>query len=420
MKEPYSETAEKAVLGGIFCAAEAMGKVRPVLSPDDFHHSHHKEIYAAMADMHDKHAVIDIVTLSEYLRELGRLERVGNGSYLCELSDSCPSAANIEHYAGIVKKKAQLRKIIEEAREIAIQATAPGADPESIPTRLAIEMPQSIVVNQVSTAIKQLNRNIESGYTGLHPCYDLLARTIRKVSPGHLYVVGAYTSVGKSAWLVDFICRMYRHGMQNPGIAVFSTEMSSEQYLLRMLSNHTSIPTWTITENTCRAEQIESLIKAQVFFSTRNLYLYDRLYKVEDIERAVRMLKSRGLDIVAIDYLQNIWGEGKIYDRMSRLSPILQYLAKDLDVTIIALSQVSNEHVRSKGGSGGVFGYKGAGEIAASADLGIELERDPDDKAKVIFRVGKNRHGRVGQGVLKYVDGYTKFHEEVQPEGYGG
>ena len=421
VKEPWSEEAEKSVLGGIFLMdAKGIKSISLILNPEDFRHSRHQEIYKGMMDLSTTGSAIDLVTLAAYFKDRGRLSEIGGAGYLAELSDSCPSAANIAHYIKIVKDKATLRRIVEGARDIAIQASQPGVDPAQISTRLSIETSHAAEVNQVSSTIKQLNKNIENGYPGLWPCYDLLTRTIRKVSPGHLWVVGAYTSIGKSAWLVDFICRLYRHGIENPGIAVFSTEMACEQYLLRMLSNHTKIPTWVITENSCNPDQTENLIKAQIFFSQRNLYLYDRLYKIEDIERTARMLKPHGLDIIAIDYIQNLWGEGSIYDRMSRLAPILQYLSKDLGITIIALSQVSNQFQREKGSSG-VFGFKGAGEIAASADLGIELEKDPNIKERVVFKVVKNRHGRIGEGVLEYAYGYVKFHEVVE-DGleYGG
>lgn len=419
MKEPHSEDAEKAVIGGILYDSRAMVKVRPMLEAGDFYHSWHQEIYAVMAAMHDAQQAIDLITLTDRLKDAGRLSQVGHGSYLCALVDGCASVANIEHHASIVKQKAQLRQIIEEARKIAIQATQAGADPKEIPTRLSIDHSHALEVNQVSATIHQLNKNIEAGYPGLPPCYDLLRRTIRKVSPGHLFIVGAYTSVGKSAWLVDFICRMYG-GIENPGIAVFSTEMSAEQYLLRMISNRTGIPSWAITENKLYPDQTETFVKEQIFFSKRNLYLYDRLYKIEDIERTARLLKQRGLDIIAIDYLQNLWGEGTIYDRMSRLAPLLQYLAKDLQITVIALSQVSNQFQREKG-SGGVFGFKGAGEIAASADLAIELERDRDIKERMIFKVVKNRHGRLGEGALDYVNHFTRLEEVIEETpGYGG
>lgn len=417
MKEPYSELAEKSVLGGILIDADAMARVRHILDPEDFYLDAHKEIYRAMVSID---TIVDLVTLIGYLRDFGRLDKIGGAGYLSDLADSCVSSANIEQHAQIIKEKAALRKIVEGAREIAVEATKPGAKPDQIPTRLSIEMPRNAEVNHVTSTIKQLNKNIEAGYPGLYPCYGLLAKTIRKISPGHLWVCGAYTSVGKSAFLVDLICRLYRKSMDNPGIAVFSTEMSAEQYLIRMLSNQTLLPGWAITENKVHGDQAAALIKAQTFFSERNLYLYDKLYRIEDIERTARMLKEKGLDIIAIDYIQNLWGEGSIYERMSRLSPVLHYLAKELQITVIALSQVSNQFQREKG-AGGVFGYKGAGEIAASADLGIELERDKEVKERMIFKVVKNRHGRIGDGVLEYVHGFVKFHEVAEeiPD-YGG
>lgn len=415
-RDPNSLDAEIAILGGIFCDDTALKKVRPILSATDFYQDAHAEIYKAMTALDDSGAIADLVTVSDYLKDKKRLSAVGGGAYLSKLCDSCGSAANITHYAGIVKKKAQLRAIIEQARSIAIAATETGADPQDIPNRLLIDTNHAAEINQVSAVIKTLNDNVERGYPGLPPCYDLLARTIRKVSPGHLWVAGGYTSTGKSAWLVDFICRMYRHSMDNPGIAVFSTEMSCEQYLLRMLSNHTLIPSWAITEKKMRPEQYKPFIDAQIFYASRNLYLYDRLYKIEEIERTARMLKDRGLDIICIDYLQNMWGEGTIYEKMSRLAPVLQYLSKDLQVTVIALSQVSNQFQREKG-AGGVFGFKGAGEIAASADLGIELERDKTNEDFMIFKVSKNRHGRTGEGVLKYVNGFVRLKEVSDDQG---
>jgi len=365
-----------------------------------------------MGEIHKGGTVVDLVTMIDRMKDAGTLPKVGGAGYLSSLSDECASSLNVKHYAAIVKNKAKLRKIMVEAQSIQEQALAAGADPASIPTKLSIDTSRDAEINQVSSVIQQLNQNIEAGYPGLPPCYDLLARTIRKVSPGHLWVCGAYTSVGKSAWLVDFIVRMYRNGIYNPGIAVFSTEMSCEQYLVRTLSNYTTIPGWTITEKKMTPQQEAIMVQAQVFFSTRNLYLYDRIYKIEDIESTARMLKEKGLDIIAIDYIQNMWGDGSIYEKMSRLAPILQYLAKDLQITVIALSQVSNQFQREKG-AGGVFGFKGAGEIAASADLAIELERDKAIKERMIFKVSKNRHGRTSEGVLEYVNGYARF-DEIQ------
>jgi len=411
---PHSEDAEKAVLGGILMDDSAIVKVKPMLDTDDFYGFNHQRIYAAMLDIYEDGKPIDIVLLSNTLKDKGELNKVGGSAYLAVLLDETPSAANIEYHARIVKEKSTKRLMASEAQKIVDASLDSHTSPDDIPTRLSIEKNHKIEINQAGSVVKQLNKNVSAGYPGLYPCYDLLARTIRKVSPGHLYVVGGWTSTGKSAWLVDFVCRMYRGTANNPGIAIFSTEMSCEQYMIRCISNETSVPGWCITENVMRPEQAKSIIKAQTHFASRNFYLYDTIYKIEDIERTARMIKEqRGLDILAIDYLQNLWGDGSIYERMSRLAPVLQYLAKDLQITIIALSQVSNQHAR--GETGGLINYKGAGEIAASADLGIELERFKDNQDMMRFIIKKNRHGRVAEGVLEYVDGYTRL-KEVREE----
>jgi replicative DNA helicase len=421
----WSEDAEKAVIGSILIDGYAIKSVHNVISAKDFYHSGYAAIYQAMLDLEAKGIAVDLVTTIDRLTESGKLKIVGGAAVVSELSDIVASSSNVQHYAKIVRDKSIRRSVVSQARNIATKANDVTTSLEDIPTSLSIDCAQKMDVNHVDAAIKQLNANIEKGYPGLNPGYDLLARTIRKVTPGHLWVVGAYTSVGKSAWLVDFICRQYRKSFDNPGIAIFSTEMSAEQYILRLLSNHTKIPSWAITENSCHPQQQAELVNAQIFYSQRNLYVYDKLYRIEDIDRAARLIKkTRRLDIIAIDYLQNTWGEGTIYERMSRLAPILQYLAKELQVTIIGLSQVSNQFQRDKSSSG-VFGFKGAGEIAASADVGIELERDSEDKSKIIFKVSKNRHGRTGQGMLVYLPGYVRLDEVDDNEGmelpkYGG
>lgn len=416
---PRSESAEMAVLGGILIDTSALIKIKPSIEVDDFYNHSHQRIYAAMLDVYEDGIAVDLVSVASCLRDKGELDKIGGPIFLSEMADKTPSAANIESHARIVKEKAMSRRIIAEAQRVIDAAHDPLTKSTDIPLRLSIESNQKIEINHVSSITRQLKKNIADGYPGLYPCYDLLSRTIRKVSPGHLWIVGAWTSTGKSAWLVDFVCRMYRGTTSNPGIAIFSTEMSCEQYLVRCLSNETKTSGWRITENFVAQEKQKDIIKAQAYFNSKNLYLYDTLYKIEDIESTARMLKDqKGLDIIAVDYIQNLWGDGTIYDRMSRLAPILQYLAKDLQVTIIALSQVSNQHAR--GESGGLINYKGAGEIAASADLGIELERDKLNRDKMKFMIKKNRHGRVYDGVLEFTDDYTRLREVLEQDEENG
>lgn len=270
------------------------------------------------------------------------------------------------------------------------------------------EKTKGVPIRHISGVLEALEQKIISGAEGIHPGYNLLAKTIRKITPGHMWVVGGYTSVGKSFFLNDLVCRLYRAG--NPGVAIFSTEMSSGQYALRMLANRTTYSTWVIEERKLvHKAQLQALKEAWDHFNTRNLYLYDDLYSFKKIEQTIEAIKHRsGLDVIAIDYIQNLQGKGSVYERMSALSPAIQAMSKRLEVCSIVLSQVSNEAAKE---DLSIIGYKGAGEIAAAADLGVWLQREEKEKENVRFMIRKNRHGMTGEGLLVYSENYTRFEE---------
>lgn len=270
------------------------------------------------------------------------------------------------------------------------------------------EKTKGVPIRHISGVLEALEQKIISGAEGIHPGYNLLAKTIRKITPGHMWVVGGYTSVGKSFFLNDLVCRLYRAG--NPGVAIFSTEMSSGQYALRMLANRTTYSTWVIEERKLvHKAQLQALKEAWDHFNTRNLYLYDDLYNFKKIEQTIEAIKHRkGLDVIAIDYIQNLQGKGSVYERMSALSPAIQAMSKRLEVCSIVLSQVSNEAAKE---DLSIIGYKGAGEIAAAADLGVWLQREEKEKENVRFMIRKNRHGMTGEGLLVYSENYTRFEE---------
>jgi hypothetical protein len=262
-------------------------------------------------------------------------------------------------------------------------------------------------VKHISKIITGLKDSIAKGYQGIDPQYEFLRKTIRHILPTHLWIIGGYTSVGKSFFIGDLIMRLYEHG--NPSIALFSTEMSEPQYALRLLAHKTTYPSYVIQEDRLTATQRIIVNQAYEFMEQKQLYIYDDLYRFEHIKKTATDLKNKvGLNILIIDYIQNLYGQGTIYERMSNLSPRMQELAKELQITIMALSQVSNESAKTELD---IIGYKGAGEIAASADLGLWLERDKKNKNRISMIVRKNRHGRIGQTILEYVDSWTRFDE---------
>lgn len=267
-------------------------------------------------------------------------------------------------------------------------------------------------LRHISGTLSELKKKIQSGDNGIDPPYQLLLKTVRKIYPTHLWIVGAYTSVGKSFFAVDLAMRLM-HKHKPPSIAIFSTEMSEYEYALRLLAHKTTFPVWAIRENKITfPTQIAILEAAEKFLFSKRLFIFDSLYQYAEIEKACHTIKKKhGLDIVFIDFIQNLQGKGSIYERMSILSPVMQKLAKELEITIIALSQISNEAVRE---NTGVIGYKGAGEIAAACDLGLWMERvekTSNERIKIIVK--KNRHGMLGEGIFRFTDSWTQMTEEI-------
>lgn len=419
-KPPHDQDAEAAVLGAILLDGNILNTVEESgINADDFYHAGHQTIYNACLDLKEFGQKIDSVTLSARLKDLRKLDSVGGMAYLATLLDNTPSTANTAHYCKIVKEKSLRRQLLKKSMDIAAESQDTATSITEIirryQTGLGIEEPRTVERYDIRKSIKGLQEKIQKGFPGIDPCYNILKQTIRKLIPGTMIVCGAYTSVGKSAFAVDLTARLYRNG--NPSIAIFSLEMSVYQYLLRLLANETKFPTWTIRENRIYKDVHEILLQnAYEHFQSKSLFIYDNLYNFADIRREAANLKQKGLDIVVIDYIQNVQCEGRtIYDRMSGLATSLFAMCKDLEITLIVLSQINNES--AKDSDNPVIGYKGAGEIAAAADVGIWLEKDKDHEDQLIFKVRKNRDGRTSEGVLKYINDYTRFEEVEENNG---
>lgn len=267
------------------------------------------------------------------------------------------------------------------------------------------------MIQQLRAKIRQSK---EAGILGIDPGFRFLKKTIDALIASHLWIVGGYTSTGKTALAVELISRII-NSFSWVRIAVFSLEMSTDQYLLRLAANRTGIPSLAIMKGQHIPSVQETIDEAFESLSKKNLVIYDDLYRWQDIADTARRIKrEHGLDVMVLDYIQNIVGDGTIYERMSRIAPELQALAKELDCTVIALSQVSNEAVRE---NTGVIAYKGAGEIAAAADLGLWLERVKDERGSTINSdtidvvIRKNRHGALGKATLRFINNFTKLEE---------
>lgn len=420
-QQPHDIDSERSVLGSILYDASCLQTVIDEgITAEAFYANGHQLIFNAILDVQEMGMVPDQVTVCARLKDLRKLDAAGGMVYVATLAENVPSSANVAHYCRIVQDKSIRRKILRKSYDLAIQSQDAGNSVIEILAQyqagLGIEQPRKAEPFAMDQAIKDLRGQIDRGFPGIDPDYDILRKTIRKFIPGTLIIVGAYTSIGKSAFAVDLVSRLYRKG--NPSIAIFSVEMSVQQYILRLLANETTFPTYAIRENRIAVDShIARLDLAYRHFSEKKLHIYDNLYNFNDIRKSAADIKAMGgLDIVIIDYVQNVLCEGRtIYERMSRLSTQIFAMAKDLGVTVIALSQVNNESAKDPDNP--VIGYKGAGEIAAAADVGIWLEKGANDR--VTIKVRKNRDGRTMEGELQYAYDYTRFEEiiERKPDG---
>lgn len=427
---PHSIEREQQLLGSLLCEEATVEMVKEKLYPGDFYNEAHHKIYRAILDLNEKGEPVNLLTLNEILRQQGQLEKVGGPGYISELTDNLITSSNIESAVKLIKAASHKRWLLNTARKCE-QACLNGGDPSEIVSSLQKKIDlikheisfedfskrplptAALIINQLKIEIMQ---NKEKGSLGIDPGFAFLKKTIRAFMPGHLWIVGGYTSHGKSAFAVELISRALANSF-GVHIVLFSTEMSAEAYILRLVANQTGIPSLALLQGNHISEFQRKIDQAFEFLYEKNLIIFDDLYKFKEIaERARRIKAESGLDLLFIDFIQNLKGEGSsIYERMSILSPELQALAKELSCTLIATSQISNEGVKD---NSGLINFKGAGEIAAACDLGLWLERERDNKKDFKINseilnvfIRKNRHGPLGKSTLRFFDNFTRLEE---------
>lgn len=426
---PHNKEAEQKILGSIICEASNFEKIQGKLYPNDFYQEAHQKIWQGISDLEERGEEVNLLTLNEILRQQGQLDKVGGPAYISELTDNLITSSNIESALKLIKRDSNKRWLLQTARKCE-EACLNGGDPSEILSNLQNKidlikqeisfedsekksLPTArLIIDQLKTEIKQ---NKERGFLGIDPGFEFLRKTIKAFIPGHLWIAGGYTSHGKTAFAVELISRVLSNSF-GVHITLFSTEMSAEAYILWLVANQTGTPSLSLLQGNHISEIQNKVEETFKVISKSNLIIFDDVYWFKEMARQARNIKVKvGLDLLFIDFIQNIMGEGSIYERMSILAPQLQALAKELSCTVIATSQVSNEAVKD---NSGLIGFKGAGEIAAAADLGLWLERERDRKEgfKVnsevlnIF-IRKNRHGPTGKSTLRFFDNFTRLEE---------
>ncbi|AXN38999.1 replicative DNA helicase [Peribacillus butanolivorans] len=428
---PQNIEAEQAVLGAIFLEPSSLTVTSEVLIPEDFYRSSHQKIFNVMIKLNDEGKAVDLITVTEELAAAKNLEEVGGVSYLSELAGSVPTAANIEYYARIVEEKSLLRRLIRTATNIAQEGYSREDEVEELlgeAEKTIMEVAQrknSGSFQNIKDVLVRTYDNIEvlttrkGDVTGIPTGFAELDRMTAGFQRNDLIIVGARPSVGKTAFALNIAQNVATKTEEN--VAIFSLEMGAEQLVMRMLCAEGNINAQNLRTGSLTDEDWRKLTMAMGSLSNAGIYIDDTPgVRIGEIRSKCRRLKQEhGLGMILIDYLQLIQGDGRSGDNrqqeVSEISRSLKALARELEVPVIALSQLSRGVEQRQDKRPMMSDIRESGSIEQDADIVAFLYRDDyydkesENKNIIEIIIAKQRNGPVGTVSLAFVKEYNKF-----------
>ncbi|MDP6490949.1 MAG: replicative DNA helicase [Kiritimatiellia bacterium] len=451
---PYSEEAEKGVLGSILLDSVRVMDlcIEHRLDEQSFYAPVHRTVFEAMLGLHGQNRVIDVLTVSDQLRDAGKLDGVGGVAALNQLIDATPTAAHAEYYIDIVYQKHLLRRVISCARaaESECYGTVDSAD------QLLGSVEQAFLdineqrygsVTPWSTAVKETMSHVDTiletgkGVTGLSTGFENLDRITMGLRAGEMIVLAARPSMGKTSLAMNIaenvaLGKMDPDGKQHT-VGIFSLEMSYDALAMRMLCSHAAVPSQKIQRGYVSKVDHGKLVQAASVLNKAPIFLDDTggLDVLELRARARRMRKKHNVELIVIDYLQLM--HSKEYARQGRqietsqISGNIKAMAKELRVPVLVLSQLSRapEQRDSKSGKPKLSDLRDSGAIEQDADVVYMLRRpcrypdddQHDDRLLAIVDVAKHRNGPTGEVKLNFEEEYTRFRDRARGvDDFGG
>ncbi|MCE4051957.1 MULTISPECIES: replicative DNA helicase [Bacillaceae] len=428
---PQNIEAEQAVLGAIFLEPQSLTMASEILIPEDFYRGAHQKIYTAMLKLNDAGKAVDLITVTAELSAGNNLEDTGGVSYLSELAASVPTAANIEYYAKIVEEKSLLRRLIRTATDIAQDGYAREDEVEvllSEAEKNILEVAQrknAGAFHNIKDVLVRTYDNIEvmhnrqGDITGIATGFAELDKMTAGFQRNDLIIVGARPSVGKTAFALNIAQNVATTTGEN--VAIFSLEMGAEQLVMRMLCAEGNIDAQRLRTGSLTDEDWGKLTMAMGSLSNAGIFIDDTPgVKITDIRSKCRRLKQEhGLGMILIDYLQLILGSGRSGENrqqeVSEISRSLKQLARELQVPVIALSQLSRGVEQRQDKRPMMSDIRESGSIEQDADIVAFLYRDDyydkESESKNIIEIiiAKQRNGPTGTVQLAFVKEYNKF-----------
>ncbi|MBW1839205.1 MAG: replicative DNA helicase, partial [Deltaproteobacteria bacterium] len=395
---PQNIEAEQWVLGGVLLESEAIAKVLETLVPDDFYRESHRKICHCMIALFEKSEPIDLITLTDLLKNKNQLDEVGGGAYLSSLADNITTAANIEYYAKIVKEKSILRGLINTATEIVARGYEDGGDVADLldqAEKNIFQISESQIkpsFYEIKNLLKESFKTIEKLYeskeivTGVPSGFEEFDKLTSGFQPSDLVVIAGRPSMGKTAFSLNIA--QYAAIEKKIPAALFSLEMSKEQLVLRMLCSEAKVDAHKLRGGFLGEADWPNLTRAAGILSEAPIFIDDTpaLSVLEMRAKARRLMAEHELGLVIVDYLQLMRGRGLSgrgrpssetrEQEISEITRSLKALAKELNIPVIALSQLNRKVEERTDKRPHLADLRESGAIEQDADLIAFIYRD--------------------------------------------
>jgi len=427
---PHNVEAEQSVLGAMIIDRECIATVTEIIKSEDFYKENHKEIFEAIIDLFDQNEPVDIITVADQLKVRGTLDAVGGLEYLTDLVTQVPTTANVKYYTKIVEEKSMLRKLIKASVDIA-NMSYEATEEVSYIMDFAEKQIFNILQKRNSQGFVSIKDVLIESFDKIEELYKSKGKVIgiptgfidldlktAGLHPSDLILIAARPAMGKTSFALNIA--QYAAVHAKVPVAIFSLEMSKEQLVNRMLWSEALVDSQRIRTGELQDEDWPKLARAVGPLSEAPIYIDDTpgISVVEMRAKCRRLKLEKNLGLVVIDYLQLVQGRGRAENRQQEISEIsrsLKILAKELNVPVITLSQLSRAPEQRADHRPILSDLRESGAIEQDADIVMFLYRDdyyhPDTEKKNIAEciIAKHRNGSTGTIELVWLGQYTKF-----------
>lgn len=420
---PHDLEAERSVLGALMIEQHAIVKIADVLTSEDFYHPQHHIIFDAILDLFEHNEPIDPVTVTQKLKARKKLKEIGGAEYLTELMQGVPTAAHVEHYANVVKEKRVRRDLLRASSEInedsfdtidfeelldGVEQKIFAISQRSRPQRFA---PIKQELNAAYERFEKLHHGEKNVLRGVPTHFPKLDNMLSGLQKSDMIIVGARPSVGKTSFALDIAREV---GMHDQTVGFFSLEMSKDQVVDRLIASQAQVSLWRMRSGQLRDEiEFQSVQQSLDRLSKAKIFIDDtpsmNILQIRSMARRLQI--EHGLDLLVIDYLQLIQPRttsDNVVQQITEISRNLKQLARELQVPVLVLSQLSREMERREVKIPKLSDLRDSGSLEQDADVVIFLARKADqdgvsEEQNIInIIIAKHRNGPVGSIELRF------------------